>query len=113
MIPNRFDLHGDGATKNEVEYACHHYNKYHFGQNDINHLFDVECVNIIESYLIEAETTIEGQLYVEGTWMAKAEVDFTNTGDVIWEMLIAGDIQGFSPQGDLYENKILHTTDGE
>lgn len=107
LIPNRFDGHNDGMTANEVESACHYYNKNHFGSCDINHVFDVDCARIIESYILEVDTTIEGKLLVAGTWMAKTEIDKTPTGDVIWEAIIAGDLAGYSPEGSVYEHKIL------
>lgn len=110
MIPSRFDLHGDGATPNEVMYSCHYYNTHHFGESDINHVLDVDCVRIVESYILETESIINGQTYIEGTWMAKAEVDFTNTGDVIWEMLLSGELEGFSPNGTMFENKVVIQT---
>ena len=107
MIPNRFDQHGDGFTLNEVEYSCHYYNKEHFGSCDINHAFDVDCCRIIESYVLPTDCTINGTELPAGTWMAVMETDKTNTGDVIWEMLRDGELQGFSPQGPMYEHKIL------
>ena len=110
MVPNRFDRHGDGFTANEVEYSCHYYNKNHFGSTDINHLFNVDCCCIIESYLLEAEVTIGGVILHEGTWMVKLEVDKTNVGDVIWEMLNNGELEGFSPEGSMYENKIVESS---
>lgn len=106
LIPNRFDLHGDGMTPREVEYSCHYYNKNHFGQTDINHMFDTDCCSIIESYILEEDSIINGTTLVKGTWMGKLEVDKSNAGDVIWESLLDGTLTGFSPDGSLYENKI-------
>ena len=107
MIPNRFDRHGDGFTPNEVEYSCHYYNNNNFGQCDINHEWDVNCCKIIESYILPTDITISGTTLIEGTWMVKLQVDKTYTGDVIWEMLQDGDLEGFSPEGSMYENKIV------
>lgn len=107
LIPNRFDLHGDGMSLNEIEWSCHYYNKNHFGQTDINHLFDVDCARVIESYLLEVDTTINGEALPAGTWMAKTEIDKSNAGDVIWEMILSGELAGYSPQGGSYEHDIV------
>ena len=111
LVPNRFDQHGDGMSVNEVAYACHYYNKNHFGSCDINHMFDVDCARVIESYLLEVDTDLYGRTFPAGTWMAKTEIDKTNVGDVIWEMLLTAELQGYSPEGDVYEHKI-EGTDG-
>lgn len=107
LIPNRFDLHNDGLSKNEVEYACHYYNKNHFGSCDLNHILQVDCIRIIESYILEADCEINEESFTEGTWMAKAEIDRTNVGDTVWEMLTTGELSGFSPEGAVYEHKTI------
>lgn len=107
LVPNRFDRHDEGLSVNEVEAACHYYNKNHFGNTDINHLFDVDCARVIESYLLEVDTVIEGKELVAGTWMAKTEIDFSNTGDVIWEAIVSGELSGYSPEGSVYEHKVV------
>jgi hypothetical protein len=111
VIPQRFDQHGDGFTVNEVEFSCHYYNRNHYGSCDINHVLDVDCCRIIESYILEVETEINGVTLPAGTWMAKMEVDKTYTGDVIWDMLKEGTLQGFSPKGFMQENKIVEEQD--
>ena len=107
LIPNRADLHGDIFTVNEVMSSCHYYNKNHFGHTDINHEYSVECCSIIESYLLPVPIVLGGIELPEGSWIAVLEVDKTNVGDVIWEMLHTEDLDGFSPQGPMYENKIV------
>jgi len=111
LIPDRFDLHNEGLSKNEVEAACHYYNKNHFGSCDINHIFDVDCAIVIESYILDVDTEINGFVHVAGTWMAKTEIDKTNSGDVIWESILNGDLAGYSPEGSVYEHKILEESD--
>lgn len=113
LVPNRFDRHDEGLSLNEVEAACHYYNKNHFGNTDINHLFGVGCANVIESYILEVDTTIDGTTLVAGTWMAKTEIDFTNTGDVIWEAIISGELSGYSPEGGVYEHKVVEVIDDD
>ncbi len=107
LVPDRFDLHDEGLSVNEVEAACHYYNKNHFGSCDINHILDVDCARIIESYLLEEDTVINNKSLKAGTWMAKTEIDRTNTGDVIWEALLSGELTGYSPEGLANEHKIL------
>lgn len=107
LVPNRFDGHDEGLSINEVESACHYYNKNHFGNTDINHLFDVDCARVIESYLLEEDTTIDGKTLVAGTWMAKTEIDFTHTGDVVWEAILSGELSGYSPEGPVWEHKVV------
>ena len=107
LIPDRFDLHNDGLSKNEVEAACHYYNKNHFGNCDLNHTLQVDCARVIESYILEEDCTISGEELVAGTWMAKTEIDKTNVGDVVWDMLITGELAGYSPEGSVYEHKVI------
>lgn len=109
LVPNRFDLHDEGLSYNEVEAACHYYNKNHFGDCDINHAFDVDCARVIESYILEGDCEIDGQLMIKGTWMAKTEIDHSHVGDIIWEALLAGELAGYSPEGGVYEHEILET----
>tara|TARA_Y100000310_G_scaffold144891_1_gene144139 strand:- start:311 stop:655 length:345 start_codon:yes stop_codon:yes gene_type:complete len=106
LVPNRFDIHNDGMTANEVEAACHHYNSNHFGSCDINHVLDVTCAKIVESYILEVDCTINGQELTAGTWMAKVQIDNTNAGDVIWNALVEGDLNGYSPEGMVSEHQI-------
>lgn len=106
-MPNRFDCHDEGLSVNEVESACHYYNKNHFGNTDINHIFDTDCARVIESYILEVDTVIDGFELPAGTWMAKTEIDFTNTGDVLWEAILSGELAGYSPEGSVYEHKIV------
>lgn len=108
MIPNRFDRHDEGASYNEVEYACHWYNKNNFGDVDINHDYDVDCARVIESYILEVDITLNGIDLHKGTWMAKTEIDKTNVGDVIWEMFLSGELTGYSPEGGVYEIEIAN-----
>lgn len=107
MVPQRFDLHGDGFTANEVEFSCHYYNKNHFGDCDINHAFGVDCCQIVESYLLENESSIGDKVYPAGTWIAKMEVAKTPTGDVIWEAILDGVLDGFSPEGGAIDYPIV------
>lgn len=111
MIPDRFDRHDEALSVNEVEAACHYYNTNYFGSTDINHAYDVDCTKIIESYILETEITLNGTTLPAGTWMAKLSVDFSNTGDVIWESILNGELQGFSPEGDVFEHKVLDVGD--
>jgi hypothetical protein len=107
LIPNRFDLHDEGLSVNEVEAACHFYNANHFGSCDINHTFDVECATVIESYILEADTVIGGFQHTAGTWISKIKIDHSLTGDVIWEAILDGELAGFSPEGAAFEHEIL------
>jgi len=107
LVPNRFDLHDEALSVNEVEAACHYYNKNHFGACDINHVFDVECAKVIESYILEVDTEINGKTLVAGTWMAKTEIDKSLTGDVIWQSILDGELAGYSPEGSVYEHKVV------
>lgn len=111
LVPNRFDRHDEGLSVNEVESACHYYNKNHFGNTDINHIFGVDCARVIESYILEANITIDGKELKEGTWMAKTEIDFSNAGDVIWESIINGELSGYSPEGSVFEHKVVEVAD--
>lgn len=107
LIPNRFDLHNDGLSKNEVEAACHYYNKNHFGSCDLNHTLQVDCARVIESYILEVDCEIDGETLVSGTWMAKTEIDRTHVGDTVWDMLVTGGLAGYSPEGSVYEHKVI------
>ncbi|AFK66665.1 DNA methyltransferase [Colwellia phage 9A] len=107
LIPNRFDLHDEGLSVNEVESACHYYNENHFGSCDINHLFDVDCAVVIESYILESEMTIGNKTHTAGTWIAKTKIDHSLVGDVIWESILNGELSGYSPEGKVFEHEIL------
>lgn len=107
LIPDRFDLHNDGLSKNEVEAACHYYNKNHFGNCDLNHILQVDCARVIESYILEVDCEIDGETLVAGTWMAKTEIDRTHVGDTVWDMLVTGELAGYSPEGSVYEHKVI------
>lgn len=107
LIPDRFDLHNDGLSKNEVEAACHYYNKNHFGNCDLNHVLQVDCAKVIESYILEVDCEIDGETLVAGTWMAKTEIDRTHVGDTVWDMLVTGELAGYSPEGSVYEHKVI------
>lgn len=70
-------------------------------------MLQVDCARVIESYILEVDCEIDGETLVAGTWMAKTEIDRTHVGDVVWEMLITGELAGYSPEGSVFEHKVL------
>lgn len=107
LIPNRFDQHGDAITINEINFSCHYYNKNHMGQTDIDHDWVSASCEIIESYILPVDWTVGEITLPKGTWMAVLKIEKDALGDIVWQMLRDGTLQGFSPMGKLLENKII------
>ena len=108
LVPERFDRHGDAMTSNEIEFSCHYYNENHLGRCDREHDQKIlSCAKIIESYILEFPVNYNGVQLPAGTWMVKVAVDKTEEGETIWQQFLSGELQGFSPDGDCMEHKII------
>jgi hypothetical protein len=106
LIPSRFDGAGDGMSVEEVIYACRWYNDNAYGSIDINHELEVDCVKVLESYILEYEMVTENVTLPAGTWMMRIKVDDTTVGDLVWGWLLDGTLNAFSPEGACLEHKV-------
>lgn len=89
------DSQGDFMTADEIQKAC-----YWFAKNgdavDIQHNFEAHNgISVVENWVEKADTEIDGEKIVKGTWLITAEV---NDSD-IWNKITKGDITGFSMGG--------------
>ena len=89
------DSQGDFMTADEIQKAC-----YWFAKNgdavDIQHNFEAHNgISVVENWVEKADTEIDGEKIVKGTWLVTAEVSDND----IWNKITKGEITGFSMGG--------------
>lgn len=89
------DSQGDFMTADEIQKAC-----YWFAKNgdavDIQHNFEAHNgISVVENWVEKADTEIDGEKIVKGTWLVTAEVSDSD----IWDKITKGEITGFSMGG--------------
>ncbi|MCM1227694.1 MAG: XkdF-like putative serine protease domain-containing protein [Clostridium sp.] len=89
------DSQGDFMTADEIQKAC-----YWFAKNgdavDIQHNFEAHNgISVVENWVEKADTEIDGEKIVKGTWLVTAEISDSD----IWNKITKGEITGFSMGG--------------
>lgn len=94
--PMAADAHDNFMSAEEIKKAAEWFNTYGLGA-DLQHNEVVqEGVTITKSYVLEEDTTINGQVVKAGTWVAEAEI----SNDEIWSKIEKGEITGWSMGGE-------------
>lgn len=91
------DLHGDTYSADEVEKACHNFNN-HCSKANLFHKVETEEAKIVESYIAPVDFLMDEKVIKKGTWLQSWHFPETEIGDVLWEAVKSGDINGVSIQ---------------
>jgi Putative phage serine protease XkdF len=87
------DAHGDTYTEDEVEKACHNFNRL-CGAANLFHAMPTTGYEFVESYISKADMVIGTEFIRKGTWLATIYV----SEDWIWEGIKDGTFDGLSIQ---------------
>lgn len=90
------DLHGDTYTVEEIEKACHDFNR-HCNTANIFHQVETQDAEIVQSFISPADFTLDNGIEVKkGTWLQWFYFPETEVGDSLWQAVKTGDINGVS-----------------
>lgn len=96
LAPDTEDLHGDIYSAEEVEKACINFNQ-HCGVANLFHLVETKEADIVQSFIAPADFTLDSGVEVKkGTWLQWWHFPETEQGDLIWQGVKSGDINGVS-----------------
>lgn len=95
MEPDVEDAHGDITSVEEVEKACNNFNQ-HCNVANLFHLVETEDAIIQQSFIAPVDMQIDDRFISKGTWLQWWHFPETDTGDVLWDMVKSGEINGIS-----------------
>lgn len=95
MEPDVEDAHGDITSVEEVEKACNNFNQ-HCNVANLFHLVETEDATIQQSFIAPVDMQIDDRFIRKGTWLQWWHFPETDTGDVLWDMVKSGEINGIS-----------------
>ncbi len=85
------DAHGDYASPEEIEKACHNFNKAKPPCN-LAHVVDTDMFHYLESYIAESDFLIGEEKILKGTWLMKIQATDTD----LWQSIKDGRFLGLS-----------------
>lgn len=97
LEPDVVDLHGDTYTEQEVEKACHSFNR-HCQVANLFHQVETQDADIVQSYTSPVTFTLDsGQVIKKGTWLQWWHFpEGSETSDALWNGVKSGDFNGVS-----------------
>lgn len=109
LEPEVEDAHGDIYSEDVIEKACENFN-VHCMKANLFHRVETQSANILQSYTSPVDFDIEmsdgsAKTIKKGTWLQWWQFPDTEAGNVLWDMVKSGDINGVSVgcQGTLEE----------
>lgn len=91
------DAHGDTYSAEEIRKACRSFNQHSMKAN-LFHQVETEDAVIVESYIAPVEFTLDNQIVKAGTWLQSFYFPETETGELLWQAVKSGEINGVSIQ---------------
>jgi len=91
MLPDSWDLHGDFTSSEEVRKAKESFNKSEMRTN-LYHMVMTKAFEVIESYLLPCDATLNGHEIRKGTWLMTLQVHDPD----LWKMIKDEEITGIS-----------------
>lgn len=89
------DAHGDYVSLSEIRIAKESFNKQLSAQRKLAnlwHIYPTDKFDIIESYLLPADATLNGTFVEKGTWLVSLQI----LDDEMWELIKSNEINGIS-----------------
>lgn len=98
LEPNKYDLHNDIYSEEEVWKACNNFNQ-HCMKANLFHLVETEDMEFVQSFINPADFTLEdGREIKKGAWLTWTYFPETEAGDVLWKSVQSGECNGLSIQ---------------
>src|SRR5690606_10836816 len=91
------DAHGDTYTAEEVAKACRNFGD-HCNKANLFHKVETQDAEIIENYIAPVDFQLDNEIVKKGTWLQKWYFPETEVGEVLWQAVKNGEINGVSIQ---------------
>lgn len=95
MVPNTPDAHNAETSVKEVEKAMHSFNK-HCMKANLFHMVETQEAEIVQSYTTPVDMYIGDEFITKGTWLQEWYFPETEVGEMIWQKVLDGEINGIS-----------------
>lgn len=105
MAPDVPDAHGAVTSAKEIEKAMRSFNT-HCMKANLFHMVETQEAEIVQSYSTPVDMYIGEEFIVKGTWLQEWYFPETETGEMLWQEVVKGNITGISISGMGYVEDI-------
>ena len=95
MVPDEPDAHGAVTSLAEVEKAMKNFNT-HCMKANLFHMIETQEAEIVQSYTTPVDMYIGDEFIVKGTWLTEWYFPETEVGEMLWQEILKGNINGIS-----------------
>lgn len=95
MVPDEPDAHGAVTSAKEIEKAMHNFNT-HCMKANLFHAIETQEAEIVQSYTTPVDMYIGDEFITKGTWLTEWYFPETETGEMLWQEILKGNINGIS-----------------
>lgn len=95
MVPDEPDAHGAVTSAKEIEKAMHNFNT-HCMKANLFHAIETQEAEIVQSYTTPVDMYIGEEFITKGTWLTEWYFPETETGEMLWQEILKGNINGIS-----------------
>ena len=95
MVPDEPDAHGAVTSAKEIEKAMHNFNT-HCMKANLFHAIETQEAEIVQSYTTPVDMYIGDEFITKGTWLQEWYFPETEVGEMIWQKVLSGEINGIS-----------------
>lgn len=95
MTPDVPDAHGAVTSAKEIEKAMHNFNA-HCMKANLFHMVETQEAEIVQSYTTPVDMYIGDEFITKGTWLQEWRFPETEVGEMLWQEVLAGNINGIS-----------------
>lgn len=98
MAPDIPDAHGAVTSAKEIEKAMRNFNT-HCMKANLFHKVETQEAEIVQSYSTPVDMYIGEEFITKGTWLQEWYFPETETGEMLWQEVLKGNITGISISG--------------
>ena len=95
MSPDETDAHGAETSLKEVEKAMRSFNT-HCMKANLFHRVDTKDAEVVQSYTTPVDMYIGDTFIRKGTWLQEWYFPETEVGELLWQKVLSGEINGIS-----------------
>lgn len=95
LEPEKADLQNHIYSAEEIEKACHNYNR-HCGKANLFHEVELNDAYPVESYTTPSDIVMNDKVITKGTWVQVWSFEKSALGEELWQGVKAGVINGVS-----------------
>ena len=95
MVPDEPDAHGAVTSAKEIEKAMQNFNTHCLKAN-LFHAIETQEAEIVQSYTTPVDMYIGDEFIVKGTLLTEWYFPETETGEMLWQEILKGNINGIS-----------------